>query len=77
VKVPWRGKVTSEKTLVTWMSDLGYKYLVVVYTHGRGTSIAELKPIFSNKGLRALTPDFQKLGETRTESAKLLLYKKI
>jgi hypothetical protein len=28
------------------------QYLVVVYTHGRGTSIAELKPIFSNKGLR-------------------------
>jgi hypothetical protein len=77
VKVPWRGKVTSEKTLVTWMSNLGYKYLVVVYTHGRGTSIAELKPIFSNKGLRALNADFQKLGETRTESAKLLLYKKI
>lgn len=77
VKVPWRGKVTSEKTLVTWMSDLGYKYLVVVYTHGRGTSIAELKPIFSNKGLRALNADFQKIGETSTESAKLLLYKKI
>jgi hypothetical protein len=77
VKVPWRGKVTSEKTLVTWMSNLGYKYLVVVYTHGRGTSIAELKPIFSNKGLRALSADFQKLGETRTESAKLLLYKKM
>jgi len=77
VKVPWRGKVTSEKTLVTWMSNIGYKYLVVVYTHGRGTSIAELKPIFSNKGLRALNADFQKLGETRTESAKLLLYKKI
>jgi hypothetical protein len=77
VKVPWRGKVTSEKTLVTWMSKIGYKYLVVVYTHGRGTSIAELKPIFSNKGLRALNADFQKLGETRTESAKLLLYKKI
>ena len=77
VKVPWRGKVTSEKTLVTWMSNIGYKYLVVVYTHGRGTSIAELKPIFSNKGLRALNADFQKLGETRTESAKLFLYKKI
>ena len=77
VKVPWRGKVTSEKTLVTWMSNIGYKYLVVVYAHGRGTSIAELKPIFSNKGLRALNADFQKLGETRTESAKLLLYKKI
>ena len=77
VKVPWRGKVTSEKTLVTWMSNIGYKYLVVVYTHGRGTSIAELKPIFSNKGLRALNADFQKLGETRTDSAKLLLYKKI
>jgi hypothetical protein len=58
------------------MSNRGYKYLVVVYTHGRGTSIAELKPIFSNKGLRTLTADFQKIGETRTESAKLL-YKKI
>jgi hypothetical protein len=76
-KLPWKGKVKSEKTLVTWMSNLGYKYLVVVYTHGRGTSIAELKPIFSNKGLRALSPDFQKIEETRTESAKLLLYKKI
>jgi hypothetical protein len=53
------------------------QYLVVVYTHGRGTSIAELKPIFSNKGLRALNADFQKIGETSTESAKLLLYKKI
>jgi hypothetical protein len=52
------------------------QYLVVVYTHGRGTSIAELKPIFSNKGLRALNADFQKIGETSTESAKLLLYKK-
>ena len=77
VKVPWRGKVTSEKTLVTWMSNLGYKYLVVVYTHGKGTSIAELRPIFSNKGLRAISTDFQKVDETRTESAKLLLYKKI
>jgi hypothetical protein len=76
-KLPWKGRVNSEKTLVTWMSNLGYKYLEVVYTHGRGTSIAELKPIFSNKGLRALNADFQKIGETRTESAKLLLYKKI
>jgi hypothetical protein len=77
VKVPWRGKVTSEKTLVTWMSDLGYKYLLVVYTHGRGTSIAELKPIFSREGLRALSADFQKIGETHAEHARLLLYKKI
>jgi hypothetical protein len=76
-KLPWKGKVNSEKTLVTWMSNLGYKYLLVVYTHGRGTSVAELKPIFSNKGLRALAPDFQKIGEVRTESAKLLLYKRI
>ena len=50
VKVPWRGKVTSEKTLVTWMSNIGYKYLVVVYTHGRGTSIAELNQYFQIKG---------------------------
>jgi hypothetical protein len=77
VKVPWKGKVKSEKTLVTWMSNIGYKYLVVVYTHGRGTSITELKPIFSSKGLRALSHDFQKIGEAKTESAKLLLYKKI
>jgi hypothetical protein len=77
VKIPWKGKVKSEKTLATWMSNLKYKYLVVVYTHGRGTQIEELKPIFSSKGLRALSPDFQKIGETRTESAKLLLYKKI
>jgi hypothetical protein len=77
VKVPWKGKVKSEKTLVTWMSNLGYKYLLVVYTHGRGTSISELKPVFSSKGLRALSTDFQKIDEVRTESAKLLLYKKI
>ena len=76
VKVPWRGKVTSEKTLVTWMSNLGYKYLVVVYTHGKGSSTPELQPIFSNKGLRMLTLDFQKVDEVRTESAKLLLYKR-
>jgi hypothetical protein len=43
------------------MSDLGYKYLLVVYTHGRGTSVAELKPIFSREGLRALSADFQKI----------------
>jgi hypothetical protein len=60
-KIPWKGKVNSEKTLVTWMSNLGYKYLVVVYTHGKGSSVAELQPIFSNKGLRALTPDFHKI----------------
>jgi hypothetical protein len=77
VKLPWKGKVKSEKTLVTWMSNLGYKYLLVVYTHGRGSSIAELQLIFSNKGLRALTSDFQKIDEVRTESAKLLLYKRI
>jgi len=77
VKLPWKGKVKSEKTLVTWMSNLGYKYLLVVYTHGRGSSTAELQPIFSNKGLRTLTPDFQKVDEVRTESAKLLLYKRI
>jgi hypothetical protein len=77
VKLPWKGKVKSEKTLVTWMSNLGYKYLLVVYTHGRGSSTAELQPIFSNKGLKALTPDFQKIDEVRTESAKLLLYKRI
>jgi hypothetical protein len=76
-KLPWKGKVNSEKTLVTWMSSLKYKYLLVVYTHGRGTSVSELKQIFSNKGLRALTPDFQKMDEVRTESAKLLLYKRI
>jgi hypothetical protein len=77
VKVPWKGKVKSEKTLATWMSDLGYKYLLVVYTHGRGTSIAELKPIFSREGLRALNADFQKIGQTNAEHARLLLYKKI
>jgi hypothetical protein len=77
VKLPWKGKVKSEKTLVTWMSNLKYNYLVVVYTHGKGSSTQELQPIFSNKGLRALTPDFQKVGETKTESAKLLLYKRI
>ena len=77
VKVPWKGKVKSEKTLVTWMSDLDYKYLLVVYTHGRGTSISELKPIFSREGLRALSADFQKIDEVRTESARLILYKKI
>jgi hypothetical protein len=77
VKLPWKGKVKSEKTLVTWMSNLGYKYLVVVYTHGKGSSTPELQPIFSNKGLRALTPDFQKIDEVRTESAKLLLYERI
>ncbi len=76
VKLPWKGKVKSEKTLVTWMSNLGYKYLVVVYTHGKGSSTPELQPIFSNKGLRVLTPDFQKVDEVRTESAKLLLYKR-
>jgi hypothetical protein len=38
---------------------------------------AELQLIFSNKGLRALTPDFQKIDEVRTESAKLFLYKRI
>jgi len=60
------------------MSNLGYKYLiVVVYTHGKGSSTPELQPIFSNKELRALTPDFQKVGEVRTESAKLLLYKRM
>jgi hypothetical protein len=59
------------------MSNLGYKYLVVVYTHGKGSSVAELQPIFSNKGLRALTPDFHKIDEVRTESAKLLLYKRV
>jgi len=42
VKLPWKGKVKSEKTLVTWMSNLGYKYLLVVYTHGKGSSTAEL-----------------------------------
>ena len=77
VKLPWKGKVKSEKTLVTWMSNLGYKYLLVVYTHGKGSSTAELQPIFSNRGLRALTADFQKLDEVRTESAKLLLYKMV
>ena len=77
VKLPWKGKVKSEKTLVTWMSNLGYKYLLVVYTHGKGSSTPELQPIFSNKGLRALSPDFQKIDEVRTESAKLLLYKRI
>jgi hypothetical protein len=77
VKLPWKGKVKSENTLVTWMSNLGYKYLVVVYTHGRGTSSPESQPIFSNKGLRALNADFQKIRETKTESAKLLLYERI
>ena len=77
VKLPWKGKVKTEKTLVTWMSDLNYNYLLVVYTHGKGSSTPELQPIFSNKGLRALTLDFQKMGETKTESAKLLLYKRI
>jgi hypothetical protein len=77
VKLPWKGKVKSEKTLVTWMSNLKYKYLVVVYTHGKGSSTPELQPIFSNKGLRALTIDFQKVDEVKTESAKLLLYKRI
>jgi hypothetical protein len=76
-KLPWKGKVKSEKTLVTWMSSLKYKYLVVVYTHGKGSSTPELQPIFSNKGLRALSPNFQKIGETKTESAKLLLYRRI
>ena len=76
-KLPWKGKVNSEKTLVTWMSNLGYKYLLVVYTHGRGTSVPELKQVFSTKGLRAFSLDFQKIGEVKTESAKLLLYKKI
>jgi len=75
VKLPWKGKVKSEKTLATWMSNLKYNYLLVVYTHGKGSSTLELQPIFSNKGLRALTPDFQKIRETKTESAKLLLYK--
>src|SRR5919197_1657494 len=41
VKLPWKGKVKSEKTLVTWMSNLKYKYLLVVYTHGRGTNTEE------------------------------------
>jgi hypothetical protein len=77
VKLPWKGKVKSEKTLVTWMSNLKYKYSVVVYTHGKGSSTPELQPIFSNKGLRALTIDFQKVDEVKTESAKLLLYKRI
>lgn len=77
VKLPWKGKVKSEKTLATWMSNLKYNYLLVVYTHGKGSSTLELQPIFSNKGLRALTPDFQKIRETKTESAKLLLYKRI
>ena len=36
VKLPWKGKVKSEKTLVTWMSNLGYKYLLVINTHGKG-----------------------------------------
>jgi hypothetical protein len=60
VKLPWKGKVKSEKTLVICMSNP-----------------AELQPIFSNKGLGALTPDFQKIDEVRTESAKLFLYKRI
>jgi hypothetical protein len=59
------------------MSNLKYRYLGVVYTHGKESSTPELQPIFSNKGLRAFTPDFQKIAETKTESAKLLLYKRI
>jgi hypothetical protein len=77
VKLPWKEKVKSEKTLVTWMSGLKYNYLLVVYTHRKGSSTAELQPIFSNQGLRALSPDFQKIGEAKTESAKLILYKRI
>ncbi len=36
----------------------------------------KLQPLFSNKE-RALTPDFEKVDEVRTESAKLLLYKRM
>jgi hypothetical protein len=32
---------------------------------------------FKEAWLRVLTPDFQKIGESKTESAKLLLYKRI
>ena len=43
----------------------------------REAVLPSYNPIFSNKGLRVLTTDFQKVDEVRTESAKLLLYKKI
>lgn len=55
------------------MSNLGYQYLLVVYTYGRGSSTPELQPVFSNKGIRILTLGFQKIDEVRIESAKLLL----
>jgi hypothetical protein len=48
---------------------------LVVYTHGKGSSTPELQPVFSNKGLRALTPDFQKIGELKQNLLKFFYIK--
>ena len=62
-------------SLPLWLAThrRNFPHHVYLITYGRGSSTAELQPIFSNKGIRILTLDFQKIDEVRIESAKLLL----
>jgi hypothetical protein len=69
VKTP--RSVTSQESLVQWMSKHGFKYLVVTPTNS-----PNLKPLFSKQGLMNLEENFQKIIGFKTEFNEVHLFKR-
>ena len=74
VKVPW--KINSQERLVQYMTNNNFTYLVVPVIRGNGSSVENLKPLFTEEGLGRLTFDFQKQAEFETQFSRVYLYKK-
>jgi hypothetical protein len=68
--VPWTA--TSEQTLILYMSQRGYQYLLAFENK---TDVAALKAVFSSSGLKSFETTFVQLDEYHTDLYVIHLYK--
>jgi hypothetical protein len=74
VEVPYT--VDSRQSLVDYMSQYNFTYIVVPIILGSSSSVEKLKPIFSVEGLKKLNEDFQKIEDFKTNYSKIYLYER-
>jgi hypothetical protein len=74
VEVPYT--VDSRQSLVDYMSQYNFTYIVVPIILGSSSSVEKLRPIFSFEGLQKLNENFQRIEDFKTNSSEIYLYKK-
>jgi hypothetical protein len=72
-KIP--SKVNSYESLVQYMSQNNFTYLVIPKISSN--QVESLKPLFTTQGIKELKKDFLKIGDFKTKYSRIFLYKKI